>query len=78
MSAPDTNKKKDAKRHKGPLMGMVGVVIFAVILLGLLSIYVVNRGNEPADSTPISEETESGGAVTEEIQDAQGADAQEE
>ena len=78
MSSPDTNKKKDAKRHKGPLMGMVGVVIFAVVLLGLLSIYVFSRGNEPADSTPISEETESGAAVTEQIQGAQGADAQEE
>lgn len=78
MSSPDTNKKKDVKRHKGPLTGMVGVVIFALVLLGLLSIYVFSRGNEPADSVPISEETESGGAVTEQIQDAQGATAQEE
>ena len=56
MSSPDTNTKKDAKRHKGPLLGLVGVVLFAVVLLGILSIYVVNRGNEPANQQPIGEE----------------------
>ena len=57
MSSPDTNKKKDAKRHRGPLLGLLGVVLFALLLLGILSIYVSSRGNEPGDGESIGEET---------------------
>jgi len=50
MSAPDTNIKKQEKRHKGPLAGMVAVVIFAgVLLIGLVA-YLVYQGNEPRDA----------------------------
>ena len=38
MTAPDTNVEKQAKRHKGPLIGIVAVLIaagiFAVFFAG--------------------------------------------
>lgn len=72
MSSPDTNKEKDAKRHKGPLMGMVGVVLFAVVLLGILSIYVVTRGNAPGDGEPIGEETSTDETVNAPVAEGEG------
>lgn len=33
MTAPDTNLKKQKKRHKGPLIGMAIAVIVAVLFL---------------------------------------------
>lgn len=33
MSAPNTNLNKQAKRHKGPLLGMIAAVVLAVVLL---------------------------------------------
>ena len=44
MSAPDTNTDKQAKQHRGPLRGMAGVVIFALILLAALAFFVTSRG----------------------------------
>lgn len=76
MSAPETNTEKQKKRHKTPLQGMIWVVAFALILLAALVIYVSFSGNEPGDGQPVGAESE-GGAATEQVQDAQGADAQE-
>lgn len=57
MSAPDTNVKKQADKHKAPLMGMGGVVIFgSILLLGLL-IWVVANGNTPGESDETVEGT---------------------
>ncbi|UXX84016.1 hypothetical protein [Roseovarius pelagicus] len=50
MSAPDTNFKKQKKRHKGPLSGMALVVIFAAILLLALTLRLVYFGNDPGDA----------------------------
>ncbi|WP_375263403.1 hypothetical protein [Palleronia sp.] len=58
MSPPDTNTEKQKRRHKGPLMGLAGVITWALVLLALLAIYVVFRGNEPADQEPIGVETD--------------------
>lgn len=33
MSAPDTNLNKQAKRHRGPLLGIIAAVVVAGILL---------------------------------------------
>ena len=47
MSAPHTNVEKEAKRHRPPLLGMAGVVIFALVLLALLMVWVFATGDEP-------------------------------
>ncbi|SFP06605.1 hypothetical protein [Tranquillimonas alkanivorans] len=47
MSAPKTNVEKQEKRHKTPLVGMVGVVAFAVVLLVLLTGWLTYSGNVP-------------------------------
>lgn len=47
MSAPDTDIKKEEKRHGPSLVGIAVSVIFALVLLAFLTIYVVNRGGEP-------------------------------
>ncbi|PZX46106.1 hypothetical protein LY56_01076 [Roseinatronobacter thiooxidans] len=47
MTAPDTNLKKQKKRHKGPLIGMaVAVTVAVVFLLWMLS---NNLGTEVTD-----------------------------
>lgn len=47
MSAPHTDPKEEAKRHRAPLFGLGMVVLLAVVLLGLFTIVVVYRGNTP-------------------------------
>lgn len=32
MTAPNTNVEKQAKRHRGPLVGIVVVIVFAIIM----------------------------------------------
>jgi len=50
MSAPDTNIEKQERDHKAPLLGIRGVVIFAVaLLLGLLA-WLAYNGNEPGEA----------------------------
>lgn len=58
MSPPDTNTEKQKRRHKGPLAGIAGVITWALVLLALLAIYVVFRGNAPGNEEPIGVETE--------------------
>lgn len=53
MSAPNTDPEKQAKRHKGPLSGIILVVVFAIVLLIGLAIYVTYRGNTPGNDQPI-------------------------
>ena len=55
MSAPETNSKKQARRHRGPLWGMAVVVV--AVLIGL----VVYLGGVFSQSTP-----EGGDAVIQE------------
>lgn len=47
MSAPDTNTQKQAEKHRGPLTGMMAVVLFALVLLAVTGIVLVNRGGAP-------------------------------
>ena len=57
MSAPDTDVKKQQKRHRFPLVGMAWMVIWAIGLLIAMVIYLSWSGNEPGNSTPIDEES---------------------
>ncbi|MGP9790130.1 hypothetical protein [Roseinatronobacter sp. NSM] len=49
MSAPDTNPKKQARRHRGPLVGMAIGVILAVAFLGWLLVRTLVVEPDPAD-----------------------------
>lgn len=53
MSAPDTNVKRQKKRHKIPLWGMIASVAFAVVLLVGLILWLSAGGNEPGNEEPI-------------------------
>ncbi|MGR3756706.1 MAG: hypothetical protein ACU0AT_05700 [Tranquillimonas sp.] len=64
MSAPRTNIKKQERRHKVPLIGMVIVVGFALVLLALYSFVVAERGTEPR--TPDVRNTGTGEVVVDE------------
>jgi hypothetical protein len=62
MSAPDTNLKKQEKRHAGPLIGMAGGLLLAAILLFALITYQVDpvEDGEPEAvvAVPSTEATE--------------------
>ena len=50
MSAPDTNLETQEKRHKPALMGIKGVVVFALaLLLGLLA-WLSYQGQTPQNA----------------------------
>lgn len=57
MSAPDTNTQKQAERHRGPLTGMLGVVLFAVVLLVGLVIFLASRGGTPEAAAQVDGRT---------------------
>jgi hypothetical protein len=52
MSAPDTNVEKQAKRHKGPLKGMPGAIILAVVAIIAVFVWVNLTG---VDEAPVPE-----------------------
>lgn len=53
MTAPDTNLKKQKKRHKGPLIGMaVAVTVAVVFLFWMLSQNLVTDTPDTDDPTP--------------------------
>lgn len=64
MSAPNTDPEKQKEHHRAPLLGMRGVVIWALVLLVLLVIFLTVRGNEPGE--------EAGGATA--VEEVQGQD----
>jgi hypothetical protein len=49
MSAPRTNLETQTRRHRGPIIGIVAVVLFALVLLFWLLMDTADRGT-PADS----------------------------
>ncbi|PZX16230.1 hypothetical protein LX81_02081 [Palleronia aestuarii] len=53
MSAPNTDVKKQERRHKVPLSGMAWMVGFAAVLLVALVIYLSVGGNEPGDGEAV-------------------------
>lgn len=65
MSAPNTNVKKQASRHRGPLVGIVAAVVVAIVLLLWL---LTDTFSEPATTTtgaPATEQIDSGGIPAE-------------
>ena len=72
MSAPNTNVKKQERRHKTPLVGMVWAILFAAVLFVGLVIWRAFSGNEPGDGQPIDAEQAGSGAAGE----AAGAESQ--
>ena len=55
MSAPQTNLDKQGRRHRGPLVGMAIVVVFAV---GLMFIWLMDEssGGQTPDDTAATPE----------------------
>ena len=47
MSAPNTNIEKQAKKHKGPLIGMAAALIWGGVLLSALIVWTVYKGGSP-------------------------------
>lgn len=67
MSAPDTNIKKQERRHKAPLLGMKGVVVFAALCLIALVFYTVLQTDDAGTEAVIEGDTPEAtveGAVT--------------
>lgn len=62
MTPPDTNLSTETRRHRGPLVGMALVVIFALVMI----FYWVGWGNE---QSPTNDQT---GAATEQAPSAEG------
>ena len=49
MSAPNTNVEKQGKRHAGPLIGMAGGVVLALIFIGAMLFFLIGDGESPRD-----------------------------
>ena len=59
MSAPDTDVKKQSKRHRGPLFGFVVVLLWAGVLFAGFMAWTAYKGGEPTAETPLPvEQTE--------------------
>ncbi len=52
MSAPRTNVETQERRHRGPLVGMIAVVSFALILLFFLMADTANNGTPTDNNAP--------------------------
>lgn len=57
MSSPDTNIRKQKRRHRGPLIGMAIVAVFAIglILFWIGEVFVTAPG---PDEEPVQESSE--------------------
>lgn len=64
MSAPDTNIKKQASRHRGPLIGIVAAVVLAIVLLLWLLTDTFSDTASTSDG-PTTEQIDSGGIPAE-------------
>ena len=53
MSAPDTNLEKQEKRHAGPLIGMAGGVILAIVLIVAMLFFLVGDGDAPREGADV-------------------------
>ncbi len=47
MSAPDGDLERQTKNHRGPLRGMMAVVLFALTMLAILAFWAFGRGGDP-------------------------------
>lgn len=66
MSAPQTNLERQKRRHAGPIIGMVAVVIFALGLLFFYMTYLSANGQpgEISPNVPAAASTDTGSPVT--------------
>ncbi len=64
MSAPNTNVEKQAKRHAGPLVGIIGAVIFGAILLTVYLFYIAAPTDDTPDNTPTGDAVQTDGNAT--------------
>lgn len=56
MSAPDTNVEKQAKRHKGPLLGIIaGIIVVGLMFLGLIFWVTAQSDDETTQSRLIND-----------------------
>ncbi|MHA6345706.1 hypothetical protein [Roseivivax sp. CAU 1761] len=66
MSAPDTNTKTEAKRHRPSLLGMGAIMVYSTILIVAFGIYLLvmapdetgEMGSDDIATTPEGTETE--------------------
>ncbi len=52
MSAPQTNLERQKRRHRGPLIGMIAVVAFALLLFFAFNVYTAEQGQTPEATAP--------------------------
>jgi hypothetical protein len=53
MSAPDRDLDRQARRHRGPLLGMFAVVLFALVLLVALGFWAFRSGRPDASAVRV-------------------------
>jgi hypothetical protein len=59
MSAPDTNVETEEAKHRTPLLGIKGAMLFgALMMIGLVAFNMVNTGNGTAVSNTSGLNTE--------------------
>lgn len=66
MTPPDTNLKKQKRRHRGPLFGIAIAVLFGVgiILYWVSALFDEPAGPDTTDDTPVqSQQLDDGGPV---------------
>lgn len=49
MSAPDTNIDRQKRRHRGPLVGMAAVILFATAIGAYYLGYLATEGSTPGE-----------------------------
>ena len=55
MSAPDTNVKRQARRHRPPLIGIALVVGFAAIAMFIWLAWEASEGNTPGEDSVVTD-----------------------
>jgi hypothetical protein len=68
MSAPQTNLPKQRRRHRGPLIGLVAVVLFAVGLIFWLAMRTADQGT-PVERSNVQIDGRTGEPTDLELQD---------
>lgn len=50
MSAPNTNLERQKRRHAGPILGIIAVLVFALGLFLAYTTVLVDEGQPPAQT----------------------------
>ena len=69
MSAPETNVKRQARRHRPPLIGIGLVLAFAAVAMFIWLAWEASEGNTPGEDSVVidTEEVAPGVAVEETV-----------